>query len=708
VVNADSMKLFVEMFPVATSKLPKFYAYQLDIGNGDKSTIGGKLAYRLKRTFGGHWAWAGFHVVTDNLQDNASVMKTVEELWREQPDTFKGLRTTIYNEAWQASAIAQAEFVARALLSDTYKSITQMLAEKSQALDNATVERIHEVRPWEVNGAPAISVSITSRIVLKEDLRAYVARTSASQLVGLLVADKTSTFKGEITSVVGTIGEHRTRLLALTQREEMVEIIRKSADNDLVVEISNGRNEYEYVIGALRIIPRSEDYARFRVNPRKALAALRIKPQLRTQMVKAVSEILKATGYIDAAYASPRWKESFLNCPSSTVVKFADGKTQPYSEKSIMSDLKLHGLYRVQEKYLKGAPIRACLLNGTGQHTYHEFWNLTVAGLAGLKLNTEVVKEVEIAEASRSHVEAAVSELQGYEPDVIVAFFPDDFADSEDDESAYNHFKSLTVARGIPSQVVEESTLENEKSLRSAVNNVILGIVGKSGNIPYVLARPLDFADVIVGIDVAREKKKRLKGSVNATAIARVYLSDGEFTQYVIHDAPLEGETVPPVVLQSLFPMQQFEGKRVVVHRDGLFRSGEKKALTDWAYRIGATFHLVEVIKSGSPRIYGVVNSEVVQPHKGSAFLISATEALLVSTLPPFADATPQPLRIRTGSSISINQALDSVLALTSLHYGSLRQPRLPVTIHYSDKIAYMALRGIKPKNLEGNVPFWL
>jgi len=48
------------------------------------------------------------------------------------------------------------------------------------------------------------------------------------------------------------------------------------------------------------------------------------------------------------------------------------------------------------------------------------------------------------------------------------------------------------------------------------------------------------------------------------------------------------------------------------------------------------------------------------------------------------------------------------VLALTYLHYGSLRPPRLPVTIHYSDKIAYLALRGIKPKNLEGDIPFWL
>src|SRR5690606_8071588 len=126
--------------------------------------------------------------------------------------------------------------------------------------------------------------------------------------------------------------------------------------------------------------------------------------------------------------------------------------------------------------------------------------------------------------------------------------------------------------------------------------------LGKTGNIPYVLAKPLDFADVVVGIDNAREKKKRLSGTLNATAITSVYLSDGEFMQYVIHDAPLEGETVATSVLQSLFLKNDFAGIRVVVQRDGYFRGVEKKALVDWAAKTGGTFQLVELTKSGEPR----------------------------------------------------------------------------------------------------------
>src|SRR5207244_10901918 len=104
-----------------------------------------------------------------------------------------------------------------------------------------------------------------------------------------------------------------------------------------------------------------------------------------------------------------------------------------------------------------------------------------------------------------------------------------------------------------------------------------------------------------------------------------------------------------------------------------------------------ATFHLIEVIKSGTPRIYADRGGEIAQPPKGTALQLSETEAFLVSSLPPFADATPQPLHLRTDGSLPISPAIHSVLAMTLLHYGSLRPPTLPVTIHYSDRIAYLA-----------------
>jgi hypothetical protein len=124
-------------------------------------------------------------------------------------------------------------------------------------------------------------------------------------------------------------------------------------------------------------------------------------------------------------------------------------------------------------------------------------------------------------------------------------------------------------------------------------------------------------------------------GSINATAIARIYFDDGQFLRYAIHDAPLEGETIPEHVLQALFPLAEFQGKRVIIHRDSYYRGAEKEDLKSWAQKIGATFYLVEVIKTGAPRIYARQRGRIQQPTKARSFKLSDTDAFLISSLPP-------------------------------------------------------------------------
>jgi hypothetical protein len=128
--------------------------------------------------------------------------------------------------------------------------------------------------------------------------------------------------------------------------------------------------------------------------------------------------------------------------------------------------------------------------------------------------------------------------------------------------------------------------------------------------------------------------------------------------------------------------------------------------LRDWAQKLNATFLFVEVIKSGAPRLYRwgpSTSSEAPQflpPEKGMAFRLNDQEAFLVSTPPPFAQATPQPLHIRTYPPLSIEEALHSVLSMTLLHYGSVRPPRLPVTTHYSDKMGGLVVNDPKSEQL--------
>ncbi len=212
-----------------------------------------------------------------------------------------------------------------------------------------------------------------------------------------------------------------------------------------------------------------------------------------------------------------------------------------------------------------------------------------------------------------------------------------------------------------------------------------------------------------MGIDVSRRLKKKQSGTINTAAIAKIFTTNGEFLRYSIREATVEGETIPPQVLRAIFPIDTFGNKTIVIHRDGRLQAEEKAALEKWGSDIGATFHFVDVVKSGTPRIYSIGQDGPDKAPKGSIFKLSDTEALLVSSdYPDTFNATPQPLRIVAHSPFPLDRAIHSVLSLTLLHYGSERPPRLPVTTHYADKISTMASRGIKPAALDGKIPFWL
>jgi argonaute-like protein implicated in RNA metabolism and viral defense len=86
---------------------------------------------------------------------------------------------------------------------------------------------------------------------------------------------------------------------------------------------------------------------------------------------------------------------------------------------------------------------------------------------------------------------------------------------------------------------------------------------------------------------------------------------------------------------------------------------------------------------------------------------LNQSEAFILTSSAP-GDATPQPLHIRTEPPLSIDDALHSVLIFTLFHYGALKRPKLPVTVHHADIIEAGALRGVLPSNSEGDVPFWL
>ena len=220
-IATSTPTILTEVFPIKVESVPRVSAYRLEMGGGDLSTVGGKLSYRLKREFQGHWVWTGGRITTDCPREGTSIMNVVETLWTEQPEIFRGLQNVYIDANWRPNALVQADFVARGLVPDYHSQIQNQLSARDRSIGNARVERVYRTRGWVVNGEPALSLSIFSRLLYTHDLSTYSRQVSRpTDLIGLFVADKTSDLKADLTAITGVVHDHRSRLLALTKRDE--------------------------------------------------------------------------------------------------------------------------------------------------------------------------------------------------------------------------------------------------------------------------------------------------------------------------------------------------------------------------------------------------------------------------------------------------------------------------------------------------------
>ena len=117
----------------------------------------------------------------------------------------------------------------------------------------------------------------------------------------------------------------------------------------------------------------------------------------------------------------------------------------------------------------------------------------------------------------------------------------------------------------------------------------------------------------------------------------------------------VEGEEIPQRFLEVLLPAAELRGKTALIYRDGWFRGREVANLLAWANAISSKFILVECVKSGVPRLYGL-NSTLRQTPEGEtkdplknccarsrAGRLTSRSALLVTTQVPENVGTPRP-----------------------------------------------------------------
>ncbi len=719
---------FTEIYPIDVSTIPCLFAYKLELEHDDLNTVGWKFAHRLRKEWGGIWVFCDKLIVGNQEKESIDFQSVLTILWKDetQNTTYRHLQKVNQLSNWKATPSIISCFVANGLCNDLFFEITNTLNAHKKEISDVVVKRDYFIRDWVIQNIPCISISIRSELSHKHNFVDFLKLNPNFAIEGLRVKDRDYNTKGEVVSIIGNLAQHRERLMAFKPKEKTLYRIKNGQDDESIVTLKSYTNfKYDYPSSALDISVLMADLYNYKTNVKEVVKNLKISPAQRVNLIGEVAKHLKEKKWISKPLNNSTenifLENKYLCSPEDILM--GNGVIVPYNEKMLMKQLKANGLYKSNPdlQKIKVAILTTVEISSTGTNVAYTFLSNLKEEFKGLNIELQSMGKEQLKSFKRSEISKALQLLVSKNPDIVLAILPDESVDSfqenytakaddslqnaEEEHDAYYHLKSLCIRDNIQSQVVTTNTLGN----KWALGNIVMGILAKVGNIPYVLAKPLDFADLVIGIDVARKRKSKGGGSINTTAVARIYFSNGDFMRYAIHDALLEGETIPKKILEALFPLSEFGGKRIIIHRDGVLRGNELKDLKNWANEIGSEFYVIEVIKSGSPRIYSKEKDQPTKrPPKGTILKINDKEALVVSSLPPFEDATPQPLHIRTDGSIKLEDALRSVLSLTYLHYGSLRSPRLPVTVHYSDKIAGMALEGIKPKNLEGNIPYWL
>lgn len=660
----------------------------------------------------------------DIAQCQAALTATQQDL----PDlSGEPLRLQIVNDQLTSPAVLaklafQALRVRQPFTPVVVTSIAKLAVNRKVKFWGETVELQKQIQP-------ALGLTVRTDIIFTGNLADFYASNTTqgdpeSFLISLPVQDFDLGGSGSIVRVIGVLRDHRDRLLRLAVGRVTQRAIRNAPDEELVVAIqfSKGKKLFHYPISALRPSITAETAAQFGFDYGQFLRFTKIPHRERQRLLANFKE--------QAAVALARYgfhlKRSLnsLDHPQlfgqpaipveQTPLLFGQGITGVRGR--ILHGLTKGGVYRrhsnFQPDVIRIAALKLC--NGS----VNAFLDAVQQRLRRYGFESEIIDRKAIATndlsaaEARATIEKAVYKLVTVPVDIVLTFLPesDREADDEDGGSFYHLVYSLLLRRNIASQVVYDDTLSNVEH-GQILNQVVPGILAKLGNLPFVLAEPLEIADYFVGLDISRSPKAKLAGTLNACASVRLYGKQGEFIRYVLEDALLEGEEIPQRLLERLLPAT-LERKTVLIYRDGRFCGKEVTHLLERAQAIQAKFILVECRKSGVPRLYNLNQRTLAAPLQGLTLRLSSREALLITTQVSERVGLAQPIRLTVhdaGEAVSIERVVDTTLKLTLLHHGALKAPRLPMPIFGADRVAGLRLQGIYPSSLlEGDRQFWL
>ncbi|CDF58748.1 Piwi domain-containing protein [Thermobrachium celere] len=276
--------------------------------------------------------------------------------------------------------------------------------------------------------------------------------------------------------------------------------------------------------------------------------------------------------------------------------------------------------------------------------------------------------------------------------DLVLCVIPNE----HDENNPYSEFKTVWAKYKIPSQMIcvdsikvinDCSNMNNYNGLYY-INEISLGMLVKSGGVPWILEEITGDVDCFIGLDVGNPQK-----GIRYPSSSVLFDKNGTFINYFKPEIPQTGEIIVDKILQEIFDniILSFETKfnqppkHIVIHRDGFARE-DINWYKQYFQSKNIKFDIVEVKKQGAVKFATKKGNVFINPEAG-CYVTNGQYAYLVTN--DIKLGSPRPLKIeKVYGDIPLDDIVKQIYYLSELHVGSFKKTRLPVTTEYADRIS--------------------
>lgn len=231
-----------------------------------------------------------------------------------------------------------------------------------------------------------------------------------------------------------------------------------------------------------------------------------------------------------------------------------------------------------------------------------------------------------------------------------------------------------------------------ESSARFKAENVVLGLLSKAGwqTIALQNTESAGSAELAIGFDAGEALGFRYGTCAFAVS------ANGHFLGWELPEAQ-SAETIPSQIIQSTVGkiIQTFQNqvgrlpKRVLLLRDGFVQDNEFVETLTSLHNKRIAVDLVEVRKNNVHRISVSKNDDYQAATVGTTVIFEEDDTFLLVTTQARAGGSPRPLKcVRVHGDTPLSDLAKQIYHLSALHPASGFSSRLPMPLHFADKMA--------------------